>query len=107
ADGQQCRAAQAGFSAQVECTAELMRAYLDELDQKGQTRAGFQLNRAIRTLDPCSFVPKNRATVAAYTYTPWVGASSLACGRKGMGGSTLLSAIFKRYMQDTNFAPSP
>jgi len=96
-DGHGCARASAGFSGQVQCTASLTRAYLDELDQNGETRAGIKVGKATRTLDPSSVTPKNRATAALYTYTPWVGKNSSGCGSSRSNGATLLRNILTHY----------
>ena len=74
-----------------------MRAYLDELDQKGETRAGIAVGKATRTPDPCPVTPKNPATAAPYTYTPWVGKNSTGCGSSRSGGATLFRNVLTRY----------
>jgi hypothetical protein len=103
-DGEGCSRSTAGFTAQIDCAASLMRAYLTELDETGETRADFGVGKSQRTLDPCTVVPANRATAAIYTYTPWVGQYSTGCGSKSSGGGTLLANIFQKYAADPTWA---
>ena len=49
------------------------------------------------TSDPCTVTPVNNATAALYTYTPWVGAYAVQCGRATVGGSSLMASIYNRY----------
>jgi hypothetical protein len=74
-----------------------MEEYYEELETDGQTRAGWAVGKAKRTLDPCSVTPKNKATAALYTYTPWVGKRGLGCGASNVSGSTLLVQLYKQY----------
>jgi hypothetical protein len=41
--------------------------------------------------------PATKATAALYTYTPWVGAYAIQCGRDTVGGSSLVALVFNRY----------
>lgn len=95
-DNAPCAKATSGFQGQVSCAAELMRRYLTNLDA-GKTAIGgsayiqpneWKLGKTTRTLDRCYVRPKNRATAALYTYTPWVGKSStMGCGTAPIGTS--------------------
>lgn len=96
-DGASCSRQQAGFSAQVECAAELMEDYRNEMRADGTTRSGWGVGRAKRSLDPCSVTPRNMATAALYTYTPWVGSRGSSCGARSAGGSSLITHIYKKY----------
>ena len=96
-DGGGCDPSLSGFASQVDCAALTMQQYAEELDTDGVTRAGWRVDVAHATLDPCSVAPANRATAALYTYTPWVGAYSTGCGDAGAGGSTLVAFIYYRY----------
>lgn len=104
-DGSGCSAMYRGFGKQVECGAKLVRNYLNDLSTKGTTVSGWKVGVAKNTSDPCSVKPANKATAALYTYTPWVGAYGRQCGRKDVGGSTLLGSIFQTYKADTTLAP--
>jgi hypothetical protein len=96
-DGGSCAGRYAGFGKQIECAAKLMRNYLTDLDTSGETIAEWAVGRKKSTLDPCSVTPKNRATAALYTYTPWVGANGLGCGRAGVGGSSAVARVYAQY----------
>lgn len=74
-DNAACSEAWRGFHKQVDCMAKHMRSYLDDLDTGGVTIAGWGVGKAKKTLDPSWVTPKNKATAALYTYTPWVGSS--------------------------------
>lgn len=99
-DGGSCSGAYAGLGDQVQCAAEKVREYLADLDEGGETVAGWSVDEAKRTLDPCTATPRNRATAALYTYTPWVGAYGQQCRKAGVGGSTLLVNIYRRYQAE-------
>lgn len=88
-DGGHCSSVEAGFAQQVDCAGELFRSYLDDLDTKGQTIAGWRVGHARRTLDPQWVTPRSRATAALYTYTPWV--------LRNQGGNWLYWNVQKRY----------
>ncbi|MCS6912461.1 MAG: hypothetical protein RMK29_10905 [Myxococcales bacterium] len=102
-DGAGCSSAYAGFARQVQCAAEKMRSYLRDLEAGRPTVSGWRPGVARSTLDPCRVVPANRATAALYTYTPWVGAYAVQCGRRSVGGSSLLAALYGTYRQDPVF----
>lgn len=96
-DGGGCNPELGGFGNQIDCAAEKMRAYHDELEQDGVTRAGWQVGVAKMTSDPCTVTPVNRATAMLYTYTPWVGAYGDQCGTSMWGGSSLVALAYHRY----------
>lgn len=96
-DGRRCARHEAGFANQVECAAEYVEGYYDELTREGETRSGWAVGRTRRTLDPCSVTPANKATAVLYTYTPWVGANGRQCSKRGVGGSTLVANIYDKY----------
>lgn len=103
-DGSGCSALYRGFGKQVECAAKLVRGYLTDLSTRGTTVSGWRVGVTKNTSDPCAVKPANKATAALYTYTPWVGAYGLQCGRKTVGGSTLLGSIYKTYKADATLA---
>jgi hypothetical protein len=103
-DGSGCADRYRGFGKQVECAAQKMRGYLSDLTTKGTTIAGWRVNVNKNTLDPCTIKPTNQATAALYTYTPWVGAYGRQCGRRDVGGSSLLAAIYNTYEADATMA---
>lgn len=96
-DGTICDPAVAGFGLQVRCAAELMRSYLNDLDQVNMTVSGWSVGAGRSTLDPCWVVPENRATAALYTYTPWVGAYADGCGTWQWGGSSLAALLVQQF----------
>lgn len=96
-DGGSCARGESGFAKQVQCAARLMSAYFEEMESRGVTRAGWGVGVNKRTLDPCSIKPKNKATAAIYTYTPWVGTRGQQCRSNGSSGSTTLVSIYKSY----------
>jgi hypothetical protein len=98
-DGAKCNTA-VGFGPQVKCAANLMRAYLQEMEDKGATRTGWRVGHAKNTLDPCAVTPANRATAAMYTYTPWVGSRGKGCGRHDVGGVSLVATIVHKYQRE-------
>jgi hypothetical protein len=99
-DGGGCGAAYRGFGKQVQCAAQKFRGYLRDLDAGRPTVSGWKPGVAKNTLDPCRVVPQNKATAALYTYTPWVGAYAAQCGKKTVGGSSLVAAIYSTYNAD-------
>lgn len=74
-DGGECISSFRGFDVQVECMAGKLREYLDGLDVKGETMSGWRVGKPKHTLDGYSVTPRNAATAAMYTYTPWVAAN--------------------------------
>lgn len=70
-DNRDCIEAFRGFDVQIECAAERLRSYLDEMGESGKTIAGWGVGVSKRTLDGYRITPRNEATAAIYTYTPW------------------------------------
>lgn len=110
-DGGGCSASYSGFGKQVQCAAKLMARYFSDLDTKGVTIADWKVGKSLKTLDPCTIVPQNRATAALYTYTPWVGSNGRQCGRASVGGSSAVSRTLALYRANPVFggatAPPP
>jgi hypothetical protein len=75
------------------------------MDRTGETRAAWGVGKKNKTLDPCTIIPKTRATAAIYTYTPWVGTRGKQCSSRGSSGSTTLVSIFKSYEVQLEAAP--
>jgi len=96
-DNQACSETWRGFHKQTDCMASHMRSYLDDLDATGKTIAGFGVGIAKKTLDPQWITPKNNATAALYTYTPWVGSSG--------SGNLGHFQIWKRFAGHVGYAP--
>lgn len=71
-DGAPCKAMYAGFKRQIECAGSHFEAYLDDIDKKGYTVAGWAPHKTKNSSDPIAVTPANAATAALYTYTPWV-----------------------------------
>lgn len=88
-DGGSCASATSGFEAQIRCAADVFRDYLDDLAEGGSTIAGWRVGVAKRTLDGSWITPRNRATAALYTYTPWV--------LPGRGGNWLFWNVYRKY----------
>ena len=84
-----CGAAPKGLANQIDCAARLFRMYLTELESRSQTRSGWRVGRAKETLDPESITPRNAATAALYTYTPWV--------LRNEGGNWLFWNVYNRF----------
>jgi hypothetical protein len=105
-DGEQCDPGFAGFAPQVRCAGQLVRTYLTDLDTKGSTISGWQVDVAKWTLDPCLVTPRTRATAALYTYTPWVGAHADECGATEWGGSSLMAALVHEFGDALAAAPA-
>ncbi len=88
-DNRDCSEQWRGLDKQIDCAAERFRSYLTGLDERGETIAEWKVGRAKRTLDPIRVTPRNRATAALYTYTPWV--------LQGRGGNWLFWNIYNKY----------
>lgn len=99
-DGGGCNQSYRGFGKQIECSARMVRGYLRDLDAGRATVSGWRPGTAKSTSDPCRVTPANKATAALYTYTPWVGAYAAQCGRKSVGGSSLVASIYRSYLGD-------
>lgn len=96
-DGRACSGSYQGFGNQIECSSTTMRDYLESLASSGRTVSGWRVGSVKRTLEGCQVRPATAATAALYTYTPWVGAYARPCGRSGVGGASLLRAIYARF----------
>jgi hypothetical protein len=96
-DGSGCDVSYSGFGNQVECSAKKIHGYFIDLDAGRATIAGWKVGLTKQTSDPCSVKPANKATAALYTYTPWVGAYAIQCGRTTVGGSSLVAVSFNRF----------
>jgi hypothetical protein len=92
-----CSTSYAGFGKQIECSAKKLRGYLIDLDAGRATISGWKPGVTKNTSDPCSVKPVNKATAALYTYTPWVGAYAIQCGRTDIGGSSLVAVKYNQF----------
>ncbi len=88
-DNSPCSIGHAGFTAQMECAAEHFRSYLDQLDGNGETQSGWKVGVGRISSDGVAITPKNRATAALYTYTPWV--------LVGAGGNWLFWNVMRKF----------
>ena len=90
-----------GFANQATCAAgTLSRSMTRALTSVG-TVTGWARNKAKTTEDGLSVVPKNAATAALYTYTPWVGEAG--GGQTGVGGASLHAAVWDRFAEATSY----
>lgn len=99
-DGEACDPALANFGAQVRCTAQQFRRYLEDLAADNSTVSGWGVGRGRTTLDGCWVVPANAATAALYTYTPWVGAYAAECGAANVGGTSLMGVLYRQLRKE-------
>ena len=88
-DNRPCSRAEAGFANQIDCAAQLLREYIDDIAQTGRTWTGWGIGVTKTTLDPERVTPENAATAALYTYTPWV--------LRNRGGNWLFWNIYRKY----------
>ena len=98
-----CSTSYAGFGKQIECSAKKLRGYLIDLDAGRATISGWKPGVLKSTSDPCSVKPVNKATAALYTYTPWVGAYAIQCGRTDIGGSSLVAVKYNQFKAEYNW----
>ena len=106
-DGSGCDPLLAGFANQVDCAANLMRRYWNDLEGKGLTVSGWQVGVQKMTFDPCWVTPQNNATAALYTYTPWVGAYAEQCGTSMWGGSSLVARLYYMFLSEYPWGIDP
>ncbi|MDO8599300.1 MAG: hypothetical protein Q7S02_04280 [bacterium] len=92
-DGSGCSDRFRGFGKQMRGAALQFRGYLDDLATKGETIARWAVGRARSTGDGFEIAPKNAATAALYSYTPWRGGVSTS----RIGGNTSFSRIWKEW----------
>ncbi len=105
-DYQACDAGYAGFEKQLDCAGKLTKSYLDDLASKGQTIAGWSVNKAKKTLDGYSITPKNKSAAVLYTYTPWVG-DKVSGGNKPPFGNYLFWKVWGGYEKTMGYAGPP
>ncbi|MDO8622443.1 MAG: hypothetical protein Q7R80_04390, partial [bacterium] len=94
-DGSGCSDRFRGFGKQVRGAALQFRGYLDDLAAKGETIARWAVGRAKQTGDGFSIAPRNDATAALYSYTPWRGGG--ANGNSRIGGNLSFVRIWKEW----------
>jgi len=90
-----CNASYMGFEAQAECAAGTLERSLAKAITSEGTVSGWARGRTKETQDGISVTPKNAATAALYTYTPWVGEAG--GGRAGVGGASLHYQVWDRF----------
>ncbi len=97
ADNEACKPKYAGLEAQAECAAGTMKRSMAASRTSPGTAGGWVIGKAKKSLDGVSITPKNAATAALYTYTPWVG--ELGGGQKDVGGASLHHVVWKRFAE--------
>lgn len=95
ADGAACTATYSGFSAQADCAAGTMSRSMTRALTSTGTVSGWSRGKSKDSLDGLTIVPKNAATAALYTYTPWVGEAG--GGKAGVGGVSLHAQVWDRF----------
>jgi hypothetical protein len=103
-DGSACATKYAGLARQAECAAGTLRRALDGASgangAKG-TVSGWARGKTKSSLDHLDVTPKNAATAALYTYTPWVG--QRGGGKAGVGGASLHVALWTRFADHVDY----
>jgi MYXO-CTERM domain-containing protein len=95
ADGAVCTAKYSGFTAQADCAAGTMSRSMTKALTTAGTVSGWSRGKSKASLDGLTIVPKNAATAALYTYTPWVGEAG--GGKAGVGGVSLHAQVWNRF----------
>jgi hypothetical protein len=96
-----CSDAYRGFGNQAECAAGTLRRSMDRSITAQGTVSGWKRNSAKDSQDGISITPKNAATAALYTYTPWVGEAG--GGRTGVGGVSLHHQVWDRFAEAASY----
>jgi hypothetical protein len=94
-----------GFSKQVECAAGTLSRSIDRAASSQGTVSGWARYKKSTSEDGLTIIPKNAATAALYTYTPWVGEAG--GGKKGVGGASLHAQVWTRFAEALAYAPTP
>lgn len=97
-----------GFENQADCAAGTLSRSMARAVTSTGTVSGWARSRAKETEDGLMITPKNAATAALYTYTPWVGEAG--GGREGVGGASLHFAVWDRFATSVGYgawAPAP
>ena len=87
-----CSDAYMGFANQAECAAGTLRRSMDAASTSTGTASGWKIGVGKTTEDDLVVTPKNAATTALYTYTPWVGEAG--GGKAGVGGASLHKQVW-------------
>jgi hypothetical protein len=93
-----------GFANQSECAAGTLRRQVDKASTPKGTISGWKVAEPKRTSDGISVTPKNGATAALYTYTPWVGQAG--GGKQGVGGASLHWQIWSDFADKAGYGTS-
>jgi hypothetical protein len=100
-----CSAQYSGFENQARCAGSTLRRALDRLaGPERATKSGWAKGKRKETLDEIAITPKNDATAALYSYTPWVG--KLGGGRATVGGTSAHWELWHDFEQALR-TPSP
>ncbi len=90
-----------GFTNQADCAAGTLRRSMDRATTATGTVSGWARSRSKQTEDGLMVTPKNSATAALYTYTPYVGEAG--GGRDGVGGVSLHYQVWTRFAEFTGY----
>lgn len=96
-----CSSSYMGFENQAECAAGTLSRSMVAATTSNGTVSGWARNRQKTTQDRIAVTPKNAATAALYTYTPWVGEAG--GGRAGVGGASLHHAVWSNLASAANY----
>jgi hypothetical protein len=94
-----------GFTNQVECAAGTLDRSIDRAMTSKGTVSGWRRYGTKVTEDGVKVTPKNAATAALYTYTPWVGEAG--GGKKGVGGASLHFQVWTRFAETLGYGKTP
>ncbi len=100
-DGSACATKYAGLARQAECAAGTLRRAFDAASGAKGTVSGWARGKTKASLDHLDVTPKNAATAALYTYTPWVG--QRGGGKAGVGGASLHVALWARFADHVDY----
>ena len=96
-----CSDSYRGFANQAECAAGTLRRSMDKAVTTTGTVSGWARNKSKATEDGLTILPKNAATAALYTYTPWVGEAG--GGKTGVGGVSLHAQVWDRFAESVSY----
>lgn len=96
-----CNDSYRGFANQASCAAGTMRRSMDKALTSTGTVSGWARNKSKATEDGVTVLPKNAATAALYTYTPWVGEAG--GGKPGVGGVSLHAQVWDRFAESMSY----
>lgn len=90
-----------GFANQAECAAGTLSRSMDRAVTSQGTVSGWKRNATKKSEDGLEITPKNAATAALYTYTPWVGEAG--GGKQGVGGASLHHQVWVRFAEAVSY----